>query len=694
MSKDMLLFDKDELTFKYKFYRLMDILITKQVESRSESFLLLTIFYLQILSSFFSDQIGVFNIQNGKSDTILFYLEKIIRVKGLFKDYYLYLYKARIILFIIFLILILHFLLSCLYMHKKSFYSYNKMFINFYIKLFIFIAYNVILDICFSSFCLGTAELNPNFNNIQCTAQNSIVSILISFIFIILIVCIYIFINIYYSDSFYLSNSYLAKMSCGYDTYWGFNCAIISLLLVQAKFLSKEVFLIYNLVVSIIFFYYYINHYLYYDTYINVFSGIFHILYAWTSIYSIIFTYLDIKEKGIVYLLTSIIVCFFYFNIKNRIESYIFLDTPFYRINNKYYILYYFRSLIDIINNVEENNEDKSFLSGIIRMHEIECPNPNCLIKIKLKTFLPLNNKWSYQNKKLIEDEVFLKNLVVAIMNYFIFAHECSVDMYLNLSLYYLKIIGNYCQSIYFYKKATELKLSLRDEYSFIRLGIIISKSLTEKLKQPNEQCSELENLDVSMYYKYDSLSQSFLDEINNDVNLSLDFWKAFRAPFREANKKIDFNKIFELTDKIGRTKKNVENMWNKLLQIYGGVNDFFELYMEYVEQINDDDLKKRDLESLRRKNDTFGDHMSNNFYSVLFNRDTGIIIANGDKGSEGLIELSNKEIENIFKYKTFDLKGMNLTSLMPKLFSKDHCKYIEDYFKIGEKKILDKSDF
>ena len=41
--------------------------------------------------------------------------------------------------------------------------------------------------------------------------------------------------------------------------------------------------------------------------------------------------------------------------------------------------------------------------------------------------------------------------------------------------------------------------------------------------------------------------------------NLSLEFWKAFRAPFREANKKIDFNKIFELTDKIGVTKKNVE---------------------------------------------------------------------------------------------------------------------------------------
>ena len=85
---------------------------------------------------------------------------------------------------------------------------------------------------------------------------------------------------------------------------------------------------------------------------------------------------------------------------------------------------------------------------------------------------------------------------------------------------------------------------------------------------------------------------------------------------------------------------------------------------------------------------------MNNNFYSVLFNKDTGIIIANGDKGNVGIIELSNKEIENIFKYKPIDLKGMNLTCLMPKIFAADHSKYMERYFKIGQKKLIDKSDF
>ena len=279
-------------------------------------------------------------------------------------------------------------------------------------------------------------------------------------------------------------------------------------------------------------------------------------------------------------------------------------------------------------------------------------------------------------------------------MNYFISAHQCNADMFLNISLYYLKIIGNYCQSIYYYKKVTEMKLSLQEKFTFVRLRIQLSKALIEKLKASNEQNVTLEHLDVSMYYKYDAISQNFVDEISKDVTLSLDFWKTFRGSLKDPNKTIDFNKIFELTDKIRITKKKIEEMWSQLLKIYAGANEFFELYTEYVEQINDDDLKKRELESLKRKNDGLGDHINSNFYSVLFNKNTGIIIANGDKGSEGIIEACNGEIENIFKYKPSDIKGMNLNHLLPRLFAKDHSKYMERYFQVGEKKLIDKTDF
>ena len=426
----------------------------------------------------------------------------------------------------------------------------------------------------------------------------------------------------------------------------------------------------------------------------NLFAGLFHAIYAWSSIFFLIFAYVDFKEKAIIYVLTSIIVCFFYYNYTSKIEGEIFLDTPFYKIKNKCYLLVYLKNLIDKINKIEENPKDRAFLAGIIQMHSVECPNANCLIKTNEPIYLPIAMKWSDRTKSKIDDDVFLKNFLIIVMNYFIISHECNPDMFLNLSLYYLKIIGNYCQSIYYYKKVTEMKLSLQEKFTFVRLKLQLSKALIEKLKQSHEQNVSLEHLDVSMYYKYDAISQNFVDEISKDVTLSLEFWKTFRGTLKDPNKTIDFNKIFELTDKIRITKRNVEVMWNQLLKIYAGANEFFELYTEYVEQINDDDLKKRELESLKRKNDGLGDHITSNFYSVLFNKNTGIIIANGDKGSEGIIEACNGEVENIFKFKPSDIKGMNLSHLMPRLFAKEHSKYIERYFQVGEKKLIDKTDF
>jgi hypothetical protein len=46
------------------------------------------IYYLQILTGFFSEQIKIFNIEKNRTDKILNYFEKILRLKDLFKDNY------------------------------------------------------------------------------------------------------------------------------------------------------------------------------------------------------------------------------------------------------------------------------------------------------------------------------------------------------------------------------------------------------------------------------------------------------------------------------------------------------------------------------------------------------------------------------------------------------------------------------
>ena len=318
----MSLYITEELPLEMKFYTMMDLLITNQVESRIESFVFLGIFYLQIISSFFADQIGVFDKENSVSDRILNSIERIVRVKDLFKDNYTGYKVILLVSFIIVICLIIHFFLSILSIKRSSFYSFNKTFINYYIKAFIFLAYNIILDLCFSNFCFGSDKNNPSYSEASCSIKSNIPLTIISILFIILSLIINIFIQIFYCDSFYLSNSYYAKISCNYDFYWSLNNLINSALLIQAKYLTKEIFLVYHLFISLVFFAYYIKHFLYYDKITNLFAGLFHAIYAWSSIFFLIFAYFDFKEKAIIYILTCIIVyVFFFFFTKVKLKE-------------------------------------------------------------------------------------------------------------------------------------------------------------------------------------------------------------------------------------------------------------------------------------------------------------------------------------------------------------------------------------
>ena len=105
----MTLYLREELPLEMKFYTMMDLLITNQVESRIESFVFLGIFYLQIISSFFAEQIGVVDPVNSTSDRILNYIGKIVRLKDLFKDKFTGFKIFFIIRFVIVLLLMVHF---------------------------------------------------------------------------------------------------------------------------------------------------------------------------------------------------------------------------------------------------------------------------------------------------------------------------------------------------------------------------------------------------------------------------------------------------------------------------------------------------------------------------------------------------------------------------------------------------------
>ena len=325
-------------------------------------------------------------------------------------------------------------------------------------------------------------------------------------------------------------------------------------------------------------------------------------------------------------------------------------------------------------------------LSGIIKLHIIECPLENCSTKNNEKIYLPMTNEYSDRTKPYIYDTIFLHNLIIEIMNYFISQNFYNMEIIINFSIYYLRVIGNLSQSIYFYEKVKKMKGNLLEKFQLERLRILISKNLIEKLKKINEECSEIEDLNMTYYYKYEYYKKLFYKEIMKDLDNIEEFWKYFS---KFENKKIDYNKIFKTTEKIIQSKKNIENLWNKLFNMYGGINEIFDFYCEYVSQINDDSFLKRKLEEYKQKNENFSDNININYNHLMFKSDVGIVIINGDKGKEGIIEKYNDEFCVLFKYNRKELKGMNINLLMPTIFGKNHKKYMSRYIINGEKKFI-----
>ena len=693
MTKEIKLFSKDKLKFSEKFYKLMDILISKD-KNIHEAIFLKTIYYLQFISLFFSEQIQFLD-KNSKVDIILIYIQKLIRIKELFRNYY---HSFKIFVYIIFFIMIfgiIFLLIICGRTNLNSIYSFNKFLIHTLIKIFIFFEFNIILDCCFSVFCFGFKENNPNFeNDIKCGGNDNMTIKIISVIFIIISIILKFLFHIFYTDLFIFSSSCFSKVSCHYDLYMDINAIFNSVFIIQIYSINREIFFIFNLFYSVILLFYYLKYYLYYNSNMNFLAGIFHILYAWTCIFCLIFVYIDFNEKGIVYIISSIFICFLFINLKNKIEKDLFYNNSLFNLTEVHKSLYFINIFKEKLNNFEHHIENKSFVGGLIDILAKEKNKVKIYKLIKEEKNEDLEKKLKLLFKGALKERKLRKYIIELILKLFLFTYEDNPDIYLNISLFYLLFIRNYCQSMYYFQKISFMKLNLIERFAFKRLKMHINKIIRQNLMPYSEQNLSLENTDISIYFKYDVLSHNFFDEITKEMELSLDFWHEFKKYSRIKNYEINYNKVFELTDKIKTTEENIVKMWEDLLKLYNGINEYFYLYNEYIEQIIDDNRKKKDLDLLKKRNDSMFENINSNYYMILFNKDTGIIICNIDKGSEGIIKHCNKRICKIFNYKISELKDENITKLMPKLFEAEHSKYIQNYFKRGSNTYVEKQDF
>jgi hypothetical protein len=299
-SPEIILYEKNILNTKDKFYLFMDLLVSNQSSTRTECVFFFLIFYLQYISEFFRPNINIFKTTNSSFDNICYFFQKISRFKNLIDENNNNenLHLIFICIFLLFdFILVILCVISILKMTKKTLYTLSKKIINYLIKILIFILYNIVLDFCFSYFSYHDKQ---SYHIVLC---------LLTFIITTLLK---VFIQYFYSDTYYLSSSFYAKVSTNYDIYSTIHSIVFSFISQQCHNLTREFFFLYNIIIGLFFFVYYTTHYIYYDRVTNIICGIFHLWFIYISLFCFVFYFININEKGIVFIISSLFIISFY----------------------------------------------------------------------------------------------------------------------------------------------------------------------------------------------------------------------------------------------------------------------------------------------------------------------------------------------------------------------------------------------
>ena len=689
-TRDIKLFIEDEIDLKKKFILFMDLLINNQ-SNNYENFIFLILFSIQNISIYFSEIIGVLKSNNSTFDKILIHVEKIIRIKSLFfyhKNFYIIMILLLFIYYFFFTFLFIYLLYNT---KRKTTYSIFYQILNFFIKCSIYLLPNITLDFFTHLICLDD-ETNVYIPEIKCNQSNNMFIFIISLITTLFSQTFIIFIHLFYEDNLYNSES---SFCCSINNLYLFqhiNLIITSFTMGLYKQIHFGFFFLINFVFTFFLFLYFINRIMFYHPITNLIYGLSFFLNLYTNVYFFAFKFIKMSQKGLIYIISCIFVSIFYIHFYNHIIEKIIKKTPYHEINNKFYLLYYIKFLINLIEDFSINQNKKALLIGIMEIHAIECPNQECLTKNKKKIYLPIDNSWSDRTKSFIYDKIFLKTFIVVIINYYLKIDFYSPELVMNLSHYYLNVIGNVCLCVYHCKKAKQMNLNIQEKFLLERLKIKIENKLIKSLKDESDSCLELEDLNVTLFYKYNNISKKFIKEIYNDLDLNIEFWEYFS--FKKNTKDtINFNKIFKVIEKINISKSKIKKLWNEMFEIYSGINIYFLLYLEYIIEINDDTKLKTELERYKKKRENSTENIITNYYNLLFNKDTGIAIINGDKGKEGIIEKVNYSFGKIFHCNSSKIKGKYITDFMPKIFSKDHSKIMKNYFDNGRKIVIDKGN-
>ena len=367
-----------------------------------------------------------------------------------------------------------------------------------------------------------------------------------------------------------------------------------------------------------------------------------------------------IEFNGIIYLIILgfiIIIIYFFFLKKNDLNilklNYMNINDPEIYLN--YIIKYY--SLIKI--NDEKRNSSAILKSLIISIEE-NCYNLNCPLNKYLKN-LSIGKELKYLLLQFCE-ELFL---------FGISKFKNNISLKYNYSIFLIVEMNDKIKASIIFNSIKDKIISFQKNYNIYRCKNLIEEYKLEKGSK---------NYFINKYRNDISQFKSLLLKITLLQNefLSLILWSKIK-------KKNNFQKLNNIGQKIIYFKKEIEEIYNEVINSKIKNIEIINLYCEYIEKIIEDEetyIECQKTKNIIYSNDIKIDENDFSKYNINIseeNNNCANLIVSAELKDLGNIKDCSMNICNIFGYQKKELIGNNINILLPEIIRQKHNLIIQE---------------
>eukprot|EP01022_Parablepharisma_sp_SALTPOND_P003336 TRINITY_DN1132_c0_g1_i1.p1 TRINITY_DN1132_c0_g1~~TRINITY_DN1132_c0_g1_i1.p1 ORF type:complete len:1583 (+),score=151.93 TRINITY_DN1132_c0_g1_i1:1986-6734(+) len=328
-----------------------------------------------------------------------------------------------------------------------------------------------------------------------------------------------------------------------------------------------------------------------------------------------------------------------------------------------------------------ENKDNREFsyvTYGLILQHSLKCNRPECaLAEIQ-------RNLYSQQNAKLkamkARQRAVNRGWNMSLLNYlnhefFLCINKYPKDVSLRLfySLFLIERLNNTPMAMNELLQCSKRKPGFVDQFLIYRYKQLVKDHIITSSKSQNQSYS------VATAIAYEGTFKKFRGKIEKAAVSHMQFWSLL---WEESP---NMQKLTQTGFKILSTIESIEELWEKLQQIFFNNPKAAKLYTNFCSNvINDIELSKGLLSKVKEYVFTKSHamtHLIEGFTASAVSKDgSPCVIVNSQPDNIGIITECNLALCRLFGYTKKDLVGARINRLMPDIYAKNHTDLMLQY--------------